>query len=47
MLSNVGPEAGRAWFSVVRDTGVVESISFHSTERFECLWRASNKGAVA
>lgn len=38
MLSNVGPEAGRAWCSVVRDTGVVESISFNSAERFECWW---------
>lgn len=38
MLSNVGPEAGRAWCSVVRDTGVVESIPFNSAERFECWW---------
>lgn len=38
MLSNVGPEAGRAWCSVVRDTGVVEAIPFNSAERFECWW---------
>lgn len=38
MLSNVGPEAGRAWCSVVRDTRVVEWICSHSTERFQCLW---------